>query len=961
MSGSTRRLSLQFLFIFSIVFLMLLTSGIFIYQGMRGSETALVSAAGESARQLSATLNERIRRLLEPAESTLRLLSFDSISAATSMPERLGRLQVFSEVVANNPMIGAVYVGYPDGEFFLLRKLATEKQRNYFSAPADSAYIVQSRSLQPDDNIIGEWRFYDRNLRLLDRWQMSTYQFDPRSRPWYMRASESNDVTLTPPYVFFSTHEIGVTLARRSADGLAVIGMDASVSDLSAEMRSLQMTPNTRIAVIADDGKVMAYPQIEEHLQRSRSDISLPMVQQLNAPALEYLYNNPPTKTGPQSFSVNGTDWFGVVEPLTAVHGNHSSVYISLPANELLAQTRSLMISNLKLTALMAVVLILIGWILGHRLTRPLQRLTDQIQALTEFNFGSHTRINTRLKEVHELSGVIDKMTATIRNFLAITHVLSQETRIEAMLEKVLRRLVAATGLSGGAVYLWNEQENCFVLAGTTAVSDCPTRIHAQQQPDGSVTRNERLLSDQLPASDSWHEVVLRNREQELLGVVALKVPAEMQHTDKADFHYFINEMTGVVAIAIDTRQLIESQEQLLEAIIKLLADAIDAKSPHTSGHCQRVPELAILLSDRASRSQQPRFRHFSMSEADRTVFRIAAWLHDCGKITSPEYVVDKATKLETLYNRIHEVRTRFEVLWRDAELDYWRGIASGEPETLMQDQLHARQQQLQEDFAFIANTNIGGEFLDEEAVVRIQQIGDQLWVRHFDDRLGLSQEERERYDRIPHPALPATEQLLADKPDHIFHWHGRRPPVEHDNPANRWGFDMRAPEVAYNLGERYNLGIRRGTLTEEERFKINEHIVQTIIMLDALPWPRPLRDVPRIAGSHHERLDGNGYPRRLTSPQMSVQEKVLAIADVFEALTAADRPYKPAKPLSESIRILFFMARDQHLDPSLLHLFLESGVYLEYAHRFLKPEQIDEVDIPGYLQKLEELLGVSV
>ena len=398
-----------------------------------------------------------------------------------------------------------------------------------------------------------------------------------------------------------------------------------------------------------------------------------------------------------------------------------------------------------------------------------------------------------------------------------------------------------------------------------------------------------------------------------------------------------------------------------LEAIIKLLADAIDAKSPHTSGHCQRVPELAILLSDRASRSQQPRFRNFSMSEADRTVFRIAAWLHDCGKITSPEYVVDKATKLETLYNRIHEVRTRFEVLWRDAELDYWRGIASGEPETLMQDQLHARQQQLQEDFAFIANTNIGGEFLDEEAVVRIQQIGDQLWVRHFDDRLGLSQEERERYDRVPHPALPATEQLLADKPDHVFHWHGRRPPVEHDNPANRWGFDMRAPEVAYNLGERYNLGIRRGTLTEEERFKINEHIVQTIIMLDALPWPRPLRDVPRIAGSHHERLDGNGYPRRLTSPQMSVQEKVLAIADVFEALTAADRPYKPAKPLSESIRILFFMARDQHLDPSLLHLFLESGVYLEYAHRFLKPEQIDEVDIPGYLQKLEELLGVSV
>jgi len=169
-------------------------------------------------------------------------------------------------------------------------------------------------------------------------------------------------------------------------------------------------------------------------------------------------------------------------------------------------------------------------------------------------------------------------------------------------------------------------------------------------------------------------------------------------------------------------------------------------------------------------------------------------------------------------------------------------------------------------------------------------------------------------------------------------------------DPRNVWGFDMRLPANASNQGELYNLAIRRGTLNDEERFKINEHIVQTIIMLTALPFPRQLRRVPDIAGNHHEKMDGGGYPRRLGKDQLSVAERVMAIADIFEALTAADRPYKPAKSLSESVKILVFMARDQHIDGQLLRLFLSSGVYLEYAGRFLRHEQIDEVDVAYWL-----------
>ncbi|MBV0934596.1 HD domain-containing protein [Marinobacterium sp. A346] len=189
-------------------------------------------------------------------------------------------------------------------------------------------------------------------------------------------------------------------------------------------------------------------------------------------------------------------------------------------------------------------------------------------------------------------------------------------------------------------------------------------------------------------------------------------------------------------------------------------------------------------------------------------------------------------------------------------------------------------------------------------------------------------------------------ETLLADRPEHVVHWGERRPPVAADDPGNTWGFDMALPDAELNLGEYYNLSQPYGTLTPEERFSINNHIVQTIRMLEQLPWPAHLKRVPQIAGNHHERMDGNGYPRRLKGAELSIPERIMAVADVFEALTAADRPYKKAKPLSEALRIMARMARDGHLDPALYRLFLDQAVYEAYARRYLKPEQVDAVDV---------------
>jgi hypothetical protein len=218
--------------------------------------------------------------------------------------------------------------------------------------------------------------------------------------------------------------------------------------------------------------------------------------------------------------------------------------------------------------------------------------------------------------------------------------------------------------------------------------------------------------------------------------------------------------------------------------------------------------------------------------------------------------------------------------------------------------------------------------------------------MRTLDDRLGISYEEQQRKAGTPVAILPVAEAVLADKPEHLFPRRAQDR-LPDDNP---WGFRMAVPALLYNRGELYNLAVERGTLSEEERYKINEHIVQTLIMLSQLPFPKHLSQVPEIAGGHHEKMDGSGYPRRLTRTQMSPLARMMAIADIFEALTAIDRPYKKGKTLSEALTIMSRMQREQHIDPELFALFLRSGVYLDYARRFMQAQQLDVVDIDRLL-----------
>ncbi len=358
--------------------------------------------------------------------------------------------------------------------------------------------------------------------------------------------------------------------------------------------------------------------------------------------------------------------------------------------------------------------------------------------------------------------------------------------------------------------------------------------------------------------------------------------------------------LASQAAIALTNRQLVSQLEALFESFITLINDAIDEKSPYTGGHCQRVPTLTMMLAEAVNDTTEGPLAGFTMSDADRYELKIAGLLHDCGKVTTPVHVVDKATKLQTIFDRIELIDTRFELIRRDIALATLNSRVSAGPSAspvvLAQIERHGadRLREIDEDRAFLHHTNIGSERMNDADVGRVHDIARRWrWV----DSQGVER-----------PCLSDEE-------------------VE-------------------------NLTIRAGTLTAAEREVINYHIVSTIRILEALPWPRHLTNVPEYAGGHHERMDGKGYPRGLAREQMSVQARVMGIADIFEALTAKDRPYKRPMRLSEALNILGRFRLNGHIDPDLFDVFVRQKVYLKYAETWLDPEQIDDVDpatIPGF------------
>jgi HD-GYP domain-containing protein (c-di-GMP phosphodiesterase class II) len=530
----------------------------------------------------------------------------------------------------------------------------------------------------------------------------------------------------------------------------------------------------------------------------------------------------------------------------------------------------------------------------------------------------------------------IDDLFRRLEQLNEIGAALSSERDIHSLLEKILLAAKTITHADGGTLYRVTEDQTALrfeivrndtlgiALGGTSgnAISFPDLPLHDETgHPNNSMVAVYAAINDKtVNIADAYSEagfdfsgtrkfdehtgyrsqsfltVPMKNHENEIIGVLQLINAIGPKGATVMPFspaeQRLAESLASQAAIALTNRQLISQLEELFESFINLINLAIDEKSPYTGGHCQRVPALTMMMAEAVNATQEGPLSGFKMSEHDLYELKIAGLLHDCGKVTTPVHVVDKATKLQTLFDRIHLVDTRFEVLKRDTQIATLRRLlemrTKKDPgaETACWSECWKELGKLDDEREFLRRTNVGGEAMKPEDQQRVRDIGTQ---RTWRNTAGVD-----------------ADFLTSDEMD--------------------------------------NLTIRAGTLTGNEREIINHHIVATIKMLESLPWPKHLKNVPEYAGGHHERMDGKGYPKGLTREQMSLQARMMGIADIFEALTARDRPYKPGMKLSQAIEIMRNFSRNGHIDPDLFDVFLQQNVHGRYAESFLDRAQIDLV-----------------
>jgi HD-GYP domain-containing protein (c-di-GMP phosphodiesterase class II) len=928
------------------------------------SRNMMLSSAETLFNRIGQEVKQSIAAIYSPARGAVDLLSRSALVEADTLEERLKRLPLLAVTLQHHPEVSALYVGYASGDFFLVRRFDPNSfLGRALGAPAQSAYLVQSISHDSEGLREPRFFFYSATLAQLDSRPVMNYVFDPRTRPWYKAALGRIGRVSTDPYLFYTTREAGATVAEASADRNAVAGVDVTLGALSGLLKEQRPTRSAQLFIFNEKGEVLAdtdslYRLTVDDLDTPR----LPKIEDLDRPLLTAISThafNDMDHTRP--YEADGQTWQGIVTGWI-VDTTPYYIAIAAPQRELLADASRIRNVGLWISLGMVLLTIPITLFLSRLASGPLKALIRETRAVQALKFDEPIMVRSFVDEIDKLARSMGAMKSTIHRLLSIGSVLGGERNFDRLLERILLETTSITNARGGLIYLvqadgqlsashayWDGQARTVVRRPFHPVQDAAHPvIRAFHGESCAVTMSVEDLHRWHPHLDYdkpliCFSVPLRNRQGQAVGALLVS-PAEevLSERVQVDRLALIEALSGIAAVAIETQRLIQEQKDLLKSLIELTAGAIDSKSPHTGGHCQRVPVLTEMLAKAATDSKEGVFTDFALSEDQWEELHIAAWLHDCGKVTSPEYVIDKATKLETIYDRLHEVRMRFEVVKREAEVACWKAIAGGADREAALRDLQALWSSLDDDFRFLARSNIGGEFMAPADIERVRTIAQRTWTRTLDDRIGISYDEAERKNRQPAQPLPVTEPLLADKPEHIV----LRPEREKLAADNPWGFKIKVPEHLFNRGEIYNLTVRRGTLTEEERFKINEHMIETIRMLTRLPLPRHLRNVPEIAGGHHEKMDGTGYPKRLSRHEMSLPARMMAIADIFEALTAGDRPYKKAKTLSESLGIMARMRDDNHVDPDLFDLFLTSGVYRQYADMFLAPGQLDEVDI---------------
>lgn len=881
----------------------------------------------QNAQDMARQAELELDRLLLPPTSLLNLLSNVPDLKTGRLSDWIVRLPAQGSLLRANSMLESVYVGGANGEYLNLREIKTAYDRQRFAVDSSVVWLVQAQRT-PDTHEDKQLRLgLDERFNVLTRGtEASAKDYDPRMRPWYKQALGAGHVIRTEPYTFYSSGRRGITLARDMGNGF-VVAMDINMESLSPNLKRLASKWSARFWLLDQDKQLIASDQPEAEKD--------PMVSYaMNASVLR------DARGGGWITDAAGQSWWLGSTRVHVDERDDMELRYAIPSSVILGKAEQVRNLLLAITAAMLVIMLYAARKSALRFSQPLQEITSQAEAFVKFDFSARHRIRSNLHEIDIVSNSFDHMRTTIDRFMSFLNQIARETDLEKLLPTLLDIFAKIVKSEGACLYLADGDNWTNKVQDGEPAAD---RLLARWlQEAGSPSQLVRLNTDSGHAATC---IPLIGHRGQVLGVMLFSRSTPFSETHEQ----FALALSGFAALVVESRELLASQKLLFESFIKLIAHAVDAKSPHTGGHCHRVPVLTEWLVELASESNAPGVEGFKLDPDLREAVHIGAWLHDCGKVATPEYVMDKATKLETLYNRIHEIRMRFEVCKLEAALTHWQqAYPQGLPDE-GQTSLEQQCAEIDADFAFVAACNHGSFSMSEEATARLREISRRQWTRTIDDTQGLSPEELSRRNGVPSGAIPAREHVLSDKQEHLI----ARPAVQAYGKNNPWGFKMEVPALLYDHGEIKNLTTAWGTLTGEERYKINEHIVVTIKMLESLPFPRHLRTVPEIAGNHHERIDGRGYPRALKAGELSVPARMMAIADVFEALTACDRPYKSGHTVAQALEIMAEMVRNGHLDSNLFALFRNSEVPKRYADAFLEVWQYQQSESPAPPQEV--------
>lgn len=523
--------------------------------------------------------------------------------------------------------------------------------------------------------------------------------------------------------------------------------------------------------------------------------------------------------------------------------------------------------------------------------------------------------LRLKLAEAHR---ELERRTQQMEEVHRVGIALSAEKDLATLQHLILRTSREATSADAGTLYLIEEDENkekslVFQYSQNDSV-DAPYQRQVMPMSTASVsgyvavTWQIQRIDDvyDLPADapysfNKWFDetfgyrttsvlaVPMENHEGNVVGVIQLlnrkrdfattltpeNAAREVQPFTAED-EQVLSSFASQAAVALENQMLLENIQRLFAGFVRASVTAIEARDPTTFGHSDRVARLTVGLAEAINEVQRDRWRdvHFSVEQLKELEY--AGLLHDFGKVGVREHVLVKAKKLYDW--KLQEVQSRFRIARQQIEN---RSLNDRLDFVLENGRDRYRAQE---------------PILLEECDAALSDLDSALQVVIAANEPSVLEEERLQW------LIQVAERTVV-MPDGMI-----MPLIDDD--------DM------------VNVSIRKGTLNEEERKEIESHVTHSFNFLSQIPWTKDLQGIPNIAYAHHEKLNGRGYPRHLQAAEIPIQAKMMTVSDIFDALTASDRPYKAAVPLARALDILGYEVKDGGLDREILDLFIEKEVY---------------------------------